>query len=159
MESVYPELVVPESPQIGTLRQGAYCMDTLGHLIDGTVGNIRLIDISNIFKSVTRINVLGLYQCHDTGGNQEWSVTKKGQVKHYDLCLTVVKFAKGSTVVMRVCDDTENQMWKLRDGGLIQHAKMNVCLDTRYVQQRGVTAERCNSGIDSQRWRFVQKFS
>lgn len=159
MESVYPELVVPESPQIGTLRQGAYCMDTLGHLIDGTVGNIRLIDISNIFESVTRINVLGLYQCHDTGGNQEWSVTKKGQVKHYDLCLTVVKFAKGSTVVMRVCDDTENQMWKLRDGGLIQHAKMNVCLDTRYVQQRGVTAERCNSGIDSQRWRFVQKFS
>ncbi|KAJ6646890.1 Polypeptide N-acetylgalactosaminyltransferase 2 [Pseudolycoriella hygida] len=138
LESVYPELVVPESPQIGTLRQGAYCMDTLGHLIDGTVG---------------------LYQCHDTGGNQEWSVTKKGQVKHYDLCLTVVKFAKGSTIVMRVCDDTENQMWKLRDGGLIQHAKLNVCLDTRYVQQRGVTAERCNSGIDSQRWRFVQKYS
>lgn len=112
-----------------------------------------------MFAQLTSIHFQGLYQCHETGGNQEWSITKKGQVKHYDLCLTVVKFAKGSTVVMRVCDDTENQMWKLRDGGLIQHAKMNVCLDTRYVQQRGVTAERCNSGIDSQRWRFVQKYS
>lgn len=39
LETVYPELVVPENPQIGTLRQNAYCMDTLGHLIDGTVGN------------------------------------------------------------------------------------------------------------------------
>lgn len=45
---MYPELVVPESPQIGTLRQGAYCMDTLGHLIDGTVGNIRFIDIDSL---------------------------------------------------------------------------------------------------------------
>lgn len=159
---MYPELVVPESPQVGTLRQGAYCMDTLGHLIDGTVGNIFFFfaDEVLILKKTNRKSISqGLYQCHDTGGNQEWSVTKKGQVKHYDLCLTVVKFAKGSTVVMRVCDDTENQMWKLRDGGLIQHAKMNVCLDTRYVQQRGVTAERCNSGIDSQRWRFVRKYS
>lgn len=45
LANVYPELVVPESPQIGTLRQGAYCMDTLGHLIDGTVGNISQLNI------------------------------------------------------------------------------------------------------------------
>lgn len=100
----------------------------------------------------------GLYQCHDSGGNQEWSITPKGQIKHYDLCLTAVKFVKGTPVIMKVCDDSENQMWKLREGGLLQHAKMNSCLDTRFVQDRGITAERCNSGIDSQRWRFVQKF-
>lgn len=101
----------------------------------------------------------GLYQCHDTGGNQEWTMTKRGQIKHYDLCLTAVKFAKGTPVVMRICDDTENQQWKLRDGGLLQHTKMNTCLDTRYVQERGITAERCNSGLETQRWRFVQSLT
>lgn len=38
LENVYPELVVPETQSIGSLRQGAYCLDTLGHLMDGTVG-------------------------------------------------------------------------------------------------------------------------
>lgn len=38
LENVYPQLVVPETQTIGTLRQGIYCMDTLGHLMDGTVG-------------------------------------------------------------------------------------------------------------------------
>lgn len=100
----------------------------------------------------------GIYQCHDTGGNQEWTLTKRGHIKHYDLCLTAVHFAKGSAVVMRRCDDdSENQLWKLRDGGLLQHTKMNACLDTRHVQERGgITAERCNSGLDTQLWRFVE---
>lgn len=100
----------------------------------------------------------GVYQCHDTGGNQEWTLTKHGQIKHYDLCVTAVKFAKGSAVVMRMCDDdSENQQWKLRDGGLLQHTKMNSCLDTRHIQDRGgITAERCNSGLPTQHWRFVE---
>lgn len=38
LENVYPELVVPETQTVGSLRQGAYCLDTLGHLLDGTVG-------------------------------------------------------------------------------------------------------------------------
>lgn len=38
LENVYPELQVPESQQIGVLRQGHLCLDTMGHLIDGTVG-------------------------------------------------------------------------------------------------------------------------
>ena len=38
LDNVYPELTVPESHAIGTLRQGPYCIDTLGHLVDGTVG-------------------------------------------------------------------------------------------------------------------------
>lgn len=38
IENVYPELTVPETQTVGSLRQGAYCMDTLGHLLDGTVG-------------------------------------------------------------------------------------------------------------------------
>lgn len=61
---------------------------------------------------------------------------------------------------MRMCDEGENQRWELRDGGLLKHSKMNVCLDTRYVhEQRGITAELCNSGLDTQYWRFINKYS
>lgn len=38
LENVYPELVVPETQAKGSIRQGPYCIDTLGHLTDGTVG-------------------------------------------------------------------------------------------------------------------------
>ena len=138
LENVYPELKVPESQTAGSLRQGRLCLDTMGHLSDGTVS---------------------VFECHNTGGNQEWAITKAGQIKHHDLCLTLVHFALGSSVAMTVCDETmENQLWRLRDGGLLQHTKMNVCLDTRYAHVQGLTAERCNSALDSQRWRFVSKF-
>lgn len=40
LENVYPELKVPESQTAGTLRQGPLCMDTMGHLSDGTVGEL-----------------------------------------------------------------------------------------------------------------------
>lgn len=38
LENVYPELIVPETQARGSIRQGPYCVDTLGHLVDGTVG-------------------------------------------------------------------------------------------------------------------------
>lgn len=51
LENVYPELTVPQSMAsfFGSVRQRQLCLDTLGHSVDHTVG---------------------LYLCHDTGGNQ-----------------------------------------------------------------------------------------
>jgi polypeptide N-acetylgalactosaminyltransferase len=51
LDNVYPELSVPDSMDIafGSVQQGLMCLDTIGHLLDGTIG---------------------LYSCHDSGGNQ-----------------------------------------------------------------------------------------
>lgn len=38
LDNIYPELTVPETSSLGSLRQGVFCLDTLGHLIDGNVG-------------------------------------------------------------------------------------------------------------------------
>ncbi|KAI7815550.1 polypeptide N-acetylgalactosaminyltransferase [Rhyzopertha dominica] len=136
LDNVYPELAIPHATtaHIGELRQGMFCLDTLGHLIDGTVG---------------------LYQCHHTGGNQEWGLTNGGLLKHHDLCLTVVDFAKGTQVVMRLCDGSENQKWKMMEpGGLLRHARYPLCLDTRYTDIKGVTVERCNTRSETQRWQL-----
>lgn len=87
-------------------------------------------------------------------------MTKRGQIKHHDLCLTLVTFAKGSQVIMKLCDDSENQMWKMKEGGFIQHQKLNICLDTRDMHERGdISAERCNSALQTQRWEFVTKYA
>lgn len=51
LDHVYPELTVPQSVStlFGSVRQRHMCLDTLGHSVDSTVG---------------------VYLCHDTGGNQ-----------------------------------------------------------------------------------------
>jgi len=40
LENVYPELKVPMNYSIGSFQQGPHCLDTLGHLSDGTVGKL-----------------------------------------------------------------------------------------------------------------------
>lgn len=71
------------------------------------------------------------------------------------MCLTLVEFKKGSHVVMKFCDDSENQEWRIREGNFLQHTKLNICLDTKFsIERGGITAERCNSALDSQRWQF-----
>ncbi|CAH0561150.1 unnamed protein product [Brassicogethes aeneus] len=139
LQNVYPELTIPHSTssQTGELKQGVYCLDTMGHLIDGNVA---------------------LYQCHHTGGNQEWSFTGSGLIKHHDLCLSLVNFMKGSQVVMRVCDGSENQKWHIIEpGGLLRHSRYPLCLDSRYTDVKGITAERCNSQLETQRWQLSKK--
>ncbi|KAK0165728.1 hypothetical protein PV328_004227 [Microctonus aethiopoides] len=133
LKNVYPELVIPtsEGGPGGALKQGSACLDSMGHLLDGNVG---------------------LYPCHDTGGNQEWSLTKDGLIKHHDLCLTLPMYAKGTTLLMQMCDGSENQKWRHLEGGLIRHSRIPVCMDSRFHAQRGITAEKCDSNTQSQRW-------
>lgn len=56
MDNVYPELLVPETQTQakGSIRQGPYCIDTMGHLSDGTVGKkyklIKFISKNNSFQ-------------------------------------------------------------------------------------------------------------
>ncbi|KAH0807550.1 hypothetical protein GEV33_015238 [Tenebrio molitor] len=137
LQHVYPELAIPQatSSHVGELRQGMYCLDTMGHLIDGTVA---------------------LYQCHHTGGNQEWGLTGGGLIKHHDLCLTLVDYMKGAQVVMRICDGSDSQKWHLIEpGGLLRHSRFPLCLDSRYTDVKGITAERCNTNLETQRWKLT----
>lgn len=138
LENVYPELAVPHatSPGFGEFRQGIFCLDTMGHLLDGTVA---------------------LFQCHHTGGNQEWVLTESGQIKHHDLCLALDGYTKGNSVVMKVCDGSDDQKWRIVEpGGLFKHFRFPLCLDSRHNDIRGITAERCNSNLGTQRWQMVR---
>ncbi|KAF6210903.1 hypothetical protein GE061_014015 [Apolygus lucorum] len=138
LKNVYPELAVPFT--LGAIQQGYYCIDTLGHLIGGTVG---------------------LYQCHHTGGNQEWGLTDTHAIKHHDLCLTVTSEVPGVPVVMRPCDFSLQQQWSkvsddTTDVVLLKHSTLSLCLSSKFVPDLGLTAEQCDSSQQNQHWSFGQ---
>lgn len=137
LDHVYPELRVPHSTtaNFSSIRQGVYCLDSMGHLLDGTVA---------------------LYQCHNTGGNQEWTLTADGLLRHHDLCLTLDTFAVGVPVVMRICDGSHAQQWQFVEAGwLLKHSHVPLCLDSVVSAEKGIVVDRCNASSFTQRWRVA----
>nr|XP_053643687.1 polypeptide N-acetylgalactosaminyltransferase 2-like [Cherax quadricarinatus] len=91
MDNVYPELKVPDvgHATFGVFKQGLKCMDTLGHRAEGTIG---------------------LYACHGTGGNQEWSVTRDKLIKHSELCLSLPEPRPGTALILAPCQNSDLQV-------------------------------------------------
>ncbi|KAK3928672.1 Polypeptide N-acetylgalactosaminyltransferase 2 [Frankliniella fusca] len=131
LENVYPELQIPEENVISSISQHGKCIDTLGHLSHNTVG---------------------LYQCHSSGGNQEWALTDDGLLKHHEMCLTLPERQPGVALIMTPCGEEEDQHWvQTEPGGLIKHAQLSLCIDSR-DRSRGLTVEKCESLSSTQRW-------
>ncbi|XP_074079137.1 polypeptide N-acetylgalactosaminyltransferase 2 isoform X3 [Macrotis lagotis] len=137
LENVYPELRVPDHQDIafGALQQGNNCLDTLGHFADG---------------------VVGVYECHNSGGNQEWALTKDKSVKHMDLCLTVVDRAPGSLIKLQGCRENDSrQKWEqIESNSKLRHVGSNLCLDSRNAKNGGLSVEVCSPSL-SQQWKFT----
>ncbi|XP_029450039.1 polypeptide N-acetylgalactosaminyltransferase 2 [Rhinatrema bivittatum] len=136
LENVYPELRVPDHQDIafGALKQGTNCLDTLGHFADGDVG---------------------VYECHNGGGNQEWALTKDKSVKHMDLCLTVVERVPASILKLQGCRENDSrQKWEqIENNSKLRHVGSNLCLDSRNAKN-GLTVEICSPSL-KQQWKFT----
>jgi len=137
LDNVYPDLKIPDSQDAtyGSIGQGSFCLDTLGHLVEGTVG---------------------LYTCHGSGGNQEWSLTRAGTIKHSDLCLALVSPTSGSELRLKICNNSDMQKWKaMPKGGKIHHSTYtNLCIDSTEERNSPVIVDECSSSVRSQRWIF-----
>lgn len=139
LENVYPELQVPSSSElsIGIIHQGAWCLDTLGNVIGGTVG---------------------LYPCHHTGGNQAWSLTRSGMLKHHDSCLSIINDMPNSEVIMQKCENSNGQIWKhVTNNGLLRSSLGNLCLDSKNIHEGGLTVEKCDSSSPTQQFTYASK--
>ncbi|KAJ4947022.1 hypothetical protein JOQ06_009064, partial [Pogonophryne albipinna] len=128
---------VPDHQDIafGALQQGGNCLDTLGHFADG---------------------VVGVYECHNAGGNQEWALTKDKSVKHMDLCLTVVERTAGSLIKLQGCRENDSrQKWEqIESNSKLRHVGSNLCLDSRNARMGGLTVEVCSPSLNQQ-WKFT----
>lgn len=138
LEHVYPELKVPDKQDVafGAIQQGTMCMDTLGNFADGTVG---------------------MFTCHNSGGNQEWALTKSHQIKHLDMCLTLVDTAPGNSVKLYQCNTANTyQKWKrFNNNRMLHHMTYDLCLDSIEHRSKGLTAEKCDTSSYNQQWRFT----
>ncbi|XP_033639807.1 polypeptide N-acetylgalactosaminyltransferase 2-like [Asterias rubens] len=137
LENVYPELRVPDKQDLafGAIQQGSMCMDTLGHTEDGT---------------------LGLYECHNSGGNQEFSYTKEKLIKHTDLCMTAGNAESGSPIVLKNCHGYHSyQKWDQAEGGRVfKLHDTNLCIDSKETKTKGLTIQTCERRILTQQWKF-----
>nr|CAB3248244.1 polypeptide N-acetylgalactosaminyltransferase 2 [Phallusia mammillata] len=137
LTNVYPELRVPSSDLVafGSIKQnGGSCMDTLGHIHDGTVG---------------------VYECHEAGGNQEFSLTKEQQLRHQELCLSAGDGVReGSVIRLRQCDTNDPLQRFLHANNQLRLDSSNFCIDSRSTHDQGLILSRCNHGA-SQSWKFT----
>nr|XP_024218259.1 polypeptide N-acetylgalactosaminyltransferase 2 [Halyomorpha halys] len=137
LSHVYPELKVPSfssSSPAGNIRQGPLCLDTMGRGAGA---------------------LPGLYPCHDTGGNQDWSLISSA-IKHHEFCLTLSSDVPGQPLLMTVCENSPHQEWRRVDddsdnGSMLKHARLSLCVDSRHSAM-GLTAEKCDSSVQTQRW-------
>lgn len=137
LENVYPELKVPGGGDLafGSISQDNMCVDTLGHFADGT---------------------LGIFPCHFAGGNQEFSMSKDGQIRHLDLCVTLIGSESGTPIKLFQCQEGLNtQLWKrTHDDTMLQHQQSRLCLDSQQAQVKGLIVNRCDTMTRTQNWKF-----
>ena len=137
LENVYPELKVPGGGDLafGSISQDNMCVDTLGHFADGT---------------------LGIFPCHFAGGNQEFSMSKDGQIRHLDLCVTLIGSESGTPIKLFQCQEgLKTQLWKrTHDDTMLQHQQSRLCLDSQQAQVKGLVVIRCDTNTRTQKWKF-----
>uniref|UniRef100_H2ZQU7 Polypeptide N-acetylgalactosaminyltransferase n=1 Tax=Ciona savignyi TaxID=51511 RepID=H2ZQU7_CIOSA len=137
LENVYPELRVPgkEAVSFGSIKQGnGQCIDTLGHVLNGNVG---------------------LYECHDAGGNQEFSMNKEMQIRHQELCFTAGEGSREGSVVKLMHCDVNNILQKFEQNkSQLRLFKSMYCLDSSHEQETGIVLSKCNHSR-TQQWRFT----
>lgn len=130
LKNVYPELEIPDDNYIeaGQIRnpESNICLDTLGKQ-EGAP--------------------LGLYACHNQGGNQYFTYNRKGQIKSEDNCIDY----NGHDLTLRDCDNLGlNQKWIYKDN-VIRNERFNKCLQIKSKVYASVAP--C-SGASAQEFEF-----
>ncbi|GFR81520.1 polypeptide N-acetylgalactosaminyltransferase [Elysia marginata] len=116
----------------------------------------------NVNTSPTRINVntsLTDLASFSLSPYSEFTLTKQGQIKHLDLCLTLVGARPGAVVKLFQCKpDNDLQLFiQTPSKDQLRHQKHDLCLDSKFWDVKGIVANSCNKNVPSQRWQFTFK--
>nr|CAD7427436.1 unnamed protein product [Timema monikensis] len=137
LDNIYPELFVPghavASGEVRNMGAGSKtCLDSPARKAD-------------LHKAV------GLYPCHNQGGNQYWMLSKAGEIRRDEACLDYA----GQDVILYPCHGTKgNQFWQYKpDTHLILHGSSKKCLAISESKQK-LLMEECSSDNERQQWKF-----
>lgn len=135
LDTIYPELFIPgEAVASGEIRNPA------GHqCIDSPAKS------ENLHKPV------GLWPCHNQGGNQYWMLSKQGEIRRDEACLDYA----GTDVILYPCHGSKgNQYWQYNhEDNTLKHGSSRKCL-TLSENKDKLTMEKCSAGEGRQRWKF-----
>jgi len=146
LTNVFPELRVPDNKPIarGWLRSGEKnrlnCVDSLGHKSGGSIG---------------------IYGCHNQGGNQAWTLTRGNELRHDELCVEVRGKSAGREVVLQDCsEDVEkpSQFWMYdKEKKVLASLYSGLCLEAPHEKRPGSQFLRvfnCDAANVFQTWQF-----
>jgi len=141
LETIFPELFVPgdavASGEIRNLRKGhgaEMCIDSPAKKGD-------------MHKPV------GLYPCHNQGGNQYWMLSKEGEIRRDESCLD---FASKDVILFSCHGGKGNQHWEYsHDKQKLYHPVSGKCMALAEKKDK-LEMEVRDDNNDRQRWQFQQ---
>ncbi|XP_037914101.1 putative polypeptide N-acetylgalactosaminyltransferase 9 isoform X1 [Hermetia illucens] len=135
LDNIYPELFIPgEAVASGEIRNlglgGRTCLDSPARRKD-------------MKKAV------GVYPCHNQGGNQYWMLSKTGEIRRDEACLDYA----GHDVVLYPCHGAKgNQFWSYQgETKQLQHGSSGKCLAID-EQKSKILMEECDDSNPRQMW-------
>lgn len=121
-------------------------------------GSIRNIDTHICIDSNAKPNDLhkpvGLWPCHNQGGNQYWLWSKNGEIRRDEECLDF----NGQEVILYPCHGARGNQWWVYDphSQMLKHAVSNKCLTVDNNKQK-LLMEPCQDSNTRLKW-AVQNF-
>uniref|UniRef100_A0A1I7XN58 Polypeptide N-acetylgalactosaminyltransferase n=1 Tax=Heterorhabditis bacteriophora TaxID=37862 RepID=A0A1I7XN58_HETBA len=137
LKEIYPELKVPEKDrgQLLHVRNGILCLDSLGRKAGEPPG---------------------VYQCHGTGGNQEWAYEQEaGYLRSTisKLCIAMEEERERATVLLKGCNELKSRFrldmtsgWLTQDGRCLTIVARN--------EEWYLSSLPCDASNGYQRWIF-----
>ncbi|CAI4225303.1 unnamed protein product [Auanema sp. JU1783] len=138
LKEIYPELKVPNKDfgQLYHIKNGNMCLDTLGKKSGETPG---------------------VYQCHGTGGNQEWAYDATQGTLHSTiskLCLSLLDINRNVQVVMKDCGATTHRLRIEKNTGWITQGGKCLLAFKKDDGEWALEAKECDAKDGTQRWVF-----
>ncbi|XP_053670020.1 putative polypeptide N-acetylgalactosaminyltransferase 9 [Anopheles nili] len=135
LDNIYPELFVPgDAVASGEIRNqwSNLCIDSAA-------------------KPEDMHSPLGVWPCHQAGGNQYWMLSKTGEIRRDEACLDYA----GDDVVLYPCHGSRgNQYWNYsEDSHLLRHGSSDRCLAINEAKNKLIMQD-CNVAVEAQRWSF-----
>ncbi|XP_055592034.1 putative polypeptide N-acetylgalactosaminyltransferase 9 isoform X1 [Uranotaenia lowii] len=147
LDNIFPELFIPGE----AVASGEVANPWSGLCIDSAA------------KPEDMHTPLGVWPCHQAGGNQRhvaaigstdsqyWMLSKTGEIRRDEACLDYA----GQEVILYPCHGSKgNQYWNYSQSSrLLRHGSSDKCLAINDTKQKLMMVE-CNSAVEAQKWNF-----
>ncbi|XP_065083031.1 putative polypeptide N-acetylgalactosaminyltransferase 9 isoform X2 [Ochlerotatus camptorhynchus] len=135
LDNIFPELFIPGE----AVASGEVANPWSGLCIDSAA------------KPEDMHTPLGVWPCHQAGGNQYWMLSKTGEIRRDEACLDYA----GQDVILYPCHGSKgNQYWNYTpDSNLLRHGSSDKCLAINESKQKLIMVD-CDSSNEAHKWQF-----